>query len=194
MFFNFCFLPSLIHYYNPPMKKNILFCLAAVSTISLFNSCKKEAATQYGNIMVNMTDAPASAYQKVNVDIQQVSIHMVPAPNNVQWMNLPTHAGVYDLLSLQNGIDTTIVQTNQLPAGKIMQMRLLLGTNNSVMINNIIYPMTVPSGTQTGIKINGTLSVTANTTLQVLLDFDANKSVIDKGNNEYQLQPDIKTL
>lgn len=170
------------------MKKYFILLIVAASF--LLNSCKKEE-TEYGNISIRLKDAPA-AYQQVNVDIQQISVHLVPAPNNVQWTNLPTNSGVYDLLALQNGIDTTIVQTNQLPAGKITQMRLLLGVHNTVVVNNVSYPLTVPSGSTTGIKINGPMTVAANTTLQLLLDFDADKSVIDKGNNEYQLQPVVE--
>jgi hypothetical protein len=154
-------------------------------------SCKKDK-TEYGNIAVMMTDAPAG-YQKVNVDIQQVMVHLVPAPNNVQWMNLQTNAGVYDLLTLQNGIDTTICpKINKLPAGKITEMRLILGNNNSVVVNNTVYPLTVPSGTNSGIKLPGPITVVANQTVTVLLDFNANQSVVQQGNGDYQLKPVIQ--
>lgn len=101
---------------------------------------------------------------------------------------------MYDLLTLQNGIDTNMVQLTQLSAGKITQMRLVLGSNNSVMVNNVLYPMTVPSGSETGIKIPGPISVVANATTQVIIDFDASKSVNEQGNNEYQLKPVIQVL
>lgn len=174
------------------MKK--IFLLSAVACMSLvFNSCKKDK-TEYGSITVDLTDAPAN-YLKVNVDIQSVEVHLVPASGGGQWQPLTTQSGVYDLLSLQNGIDTTIVTTNQLPAGKITQMRLILGSNNSVMdASGTVYPLTVPSGSQSGIKLPGPITVTANTSVQVLLDFDADKSVIQQGSGDFQLKPVIQVI
>jgi hypothetical protein len=172
------------------MKKYFLIIGIAAAA---FSSCKKEEEAGTGSIMVRMTDAPA-AYQQVNVDIQQVEVHLVPASGNGQWISLPTKAGIYDLLTLQNGIDTSIVALTQLPTGKITQMRLILGPNNSVMENNVVSPLTVPSGSQTGIKIPGPIPVIANSTLSVLIDFDAAKSVSQQGNGDYQMKPVIQVL
>jgi hypothetical protein len=174
------------------MKKAALFTLGLVS-IFFLNACKKDKE-EFGNIVVNLTDAPAG-YLQVNVDIQSIEVHVVPNAGNAQWITLPTQSGIYDLLTLQNGIDSTIVTTNQLPAGKITQMRLILGSNNSVMDNNnAVFPLTVPSGSQSGIKLSGPITVNANTTVQVLLDFDASKSVVQTGNQDFQLKPVIQVL
>jgi len=172
------------------MKKYLL--ITSLVSVAFF-SCHKKEEEGNGNIMIQLTDAPAG-YQQVNVDIQQVQVHLVPASGNGQWISLPTQSGVYDLLALQNGIDTSIVNTTQLPTGKITQMRLILGTNNSVMDNNVVYPLVVPSGSETGIKIPGPIPVLINHTLSVLLDFDASKSVVQQGNGDYQLKPVIEAL
>lgn len=149
--------------------------------------CKKEETE--GRIMVRLTDAPA-AYQQVNVEILKVRVHM----SNGSWTDLPTNSGVYNLLSLQNGIDTTIVNTTQLPAGDITQMRLVLGSNNTLMADSVTYPLTVPSGSESGIKLVGGLSIPGNSTLNVLIDFDANQSIVQGGNGDYQLKPVIKVV
>lgn len=174
------------------MKK--IFFLSIVACLAfVLSSCKKDK-TEYGSITVNLTDAPAN-YLKVNVDIQSVEVHVVPTSGSGQWQTLLTKSGVYDLLSLQNGIDTNIVTTNQLPAGKITQMRLILGSNNSVMdASGTVYPLTVPSGSKSGIKLPGPITVTANTSIQVLLDFDASKSVIQQGSGDFQLKPVIQVI
>src|SRR5690349_3298794 len=110
--------------------KTIAFILTGLtSAIGLFTSCEKDnftASDDMGNITIRLTDAPAN-YQQVNVDIQKVSVHLVPNSGKSAWIDLNTKSGVYDLLKLQNGIDTTLVNTTSLPAGKITQMRLLLG-------------------------------------------------------------------
>jgi len=172
--------------------KNIFIISMVLSVAMLFNSCKKDKPG-YDSIRVNLTDAPAP-YQQVNVDIKQIEVHVVPTSGSGQWITLPTKSGIYDLLTLQNGIDTSIVNATQLPAGKITQMRLILGSNNSVMDNSVVYPLDIPSGSQTGIKISGSIAVNPNTTIQVLLDFDASQSVVLQGNGDYHLKPVIQVL
>lgn len=173
-------------------KKIILGLTGLMGMLFLFNSCKKDNGGT-GNIIIRLTDAPGK-YQQVNVDIQKISVHLVPNSGSASWIDLPTKSGVYDLIKLQNGIDTTIVNTSQLAAGKITQMRLILGTNNTVMADSAMHSLTVPSGSETGIKLIGKLVVDPNQTLNVLLDFDANESVIETGSNTFQLKPTIKTL
>ena len=169
-------------------KRIISYITVIALALCLFNSCKKDTPVTYGNIAVRLTDSPGN-YQQVNVDIQKVSVHM----SGGSWIDLPTHSGVYNLLMLQNGIDTSLVNTTQLPAGKITQMRLLLGIHNTVMVDSVVYNLTVPSGSETGIKLVGNIVVNPNQTLVVKLDFDANASVVLSGTT-YQLKPVVQTL
>jgi hypothetical protein len=177
------------------MKTNkLLFAITGVLVaFTFFYACKKDKDPGYGNISIRLTDSPG-LYQQVNVDIQTVSVHLVPTAGSGSWIDLPTKSGVYDLLKLQNGIDTSLVNTTSLSAGKITQMRLLLGTNNTVMKDSVVYNLTVPSGSQTGIKVIGNLIIDPNIPLNVKLDFDAAESVVESGTNTYQLKPTIKTL
>jgi Domain of unknown function (DUF4382) len=168
--------------------------------VFLLASCGKDkinsgtgGAVGFGGITVRLTDAPGN-YQQVNVDIQKVSIHLVPNSGKADWIDLNTKSGVYNLLKLQNGIDTSIVDTTKLPAGKITQMRLILGSNNSVMADSVIYKLTIPSGSQTGIKLIGNMAVDPNKMLNVLIDFDANKSIVLNGNGVYHMKPTVKVL
>ena len=171
------------------MIKKLLFCL---SILAGFTGCKKnDSGTGY--MKVRMTDAPGT-YQQVNVDILQVRIHLVEANGNSSWIDLPTNAGIYDLLALQNGIDTTIANTINIPQGVITQMRLVLGNNNTVMADSIVYDLQTPSGQTSGVKLNGNMIVPANDTLFVLLDFVASESVVQHGNGEFHLKPVIRVL
>ncbi len=177
------------------MKTNkvILAIIGMVCTLLIVHSCKKEEKSRYGTISMRLTDAPG-IYDQVNVDIQKVSVHLVPDIGSASWIDLPTKVGIYDLIKLQNGIDTTLVNTSTLASGKITQMRLLLGSKNTVMVDSVIHNLTVPSGSQTGIKLIGQLMVDPNIPLVVVLDFDAQESVVDSGNGSYHLKPTIKTL
>jgi hypothetical protein len=172
------------------MRSKILV-LSLFITSTLFFGCSK--SNEKGSLSVNMTDAPGP-YQQVNVEVLLVSVNVENSNGNSLWMNLPTHSGIYNLLDLQNGIDTNLVDIAQVPAGDIHQMRLLLGPNNTVMVDSVLYPMKVPSGTQSGIKVNGTIHVVPNSNTSILLDFDASKSVVQNGNGDYHLKPVIQVV
>ena len=167
--------------------------LAILFVVMFYDSCKKDILPAYGKMRVMLTDAPAM-YQAVNVDIQKVSVHLVSDAGTDGWVDLPTTSGVYDLLVLQNGVKTIIVNTAELSTGKITQMRLLLGTNNTVEVNNAKYELEVPSGSETGIKLIGTLNIVKDQTLNVVLDFDASTSVYMTGSGTYTLRPTIKVI
>jgi hypothetical protein len=184
-------------------KRNALFILTTVtvSSLFLFQACKKDAAISgpvanpagMGAVKINLTDAPGN-YLEVNVDIKQVRIHVSDdSTSNDGWLDLPTNAGIYNLLDLQNGIDTTVVDSTFIPAGKVSQIRFVLGPDCSVMTSDsVLHDLKVPSGEQSGLKINVHKSIPLGQALHVLLDFDAEKSIKQTGNGNFMMKPVIR--
>lgn len=161
--------------------------LLAVLPVIGFTACKKEA--EKGHMQVRMTDAPA-LYDHVYVDITGMEVHVAGA-----WTSLSINPGLYDLLVLQNGVDTVLAPPQVIPAGHITQMRLILGSNNYVVDTaGISIPLKVPSGENTGLKINIDETVPTGVVYDVLLDFDAEKSIVEQGNGNLLLKPVIKKL
>src|SRR5690606_12221495 len=141
-----------------------------------------------GNIIVKMTDAPINA-DMVNVDIVGVSVH---AAGN--WINLNTNGGVYNLLDLQNGIDTTLVPGGSIPAGKVNHMRLILGQNNTIMVDSVSYPLLLSSQDESGFKLNINKDFLPGVDYIIKFDFVADESVVEQGNRQYRLKPVLKTV
>jgi len=138
---------------------------------------------------IELTDAPGD-YQEVNIDIQKVRVQI----QDSNWIDLTTNAGFYDLLKLQNGVDTTIVKDSLSKGTYITQMRLILGDSNNVMVDSQYFDLKIPSGSASGFKIQFQDSLVADS-LNIKLDFDAEKSIIKKGNkNDYSLKPVIKVI
>lgn len=163
--------------------------LASLVLAASVVGCKKQSDSGYMTVM--MTDAPGD-YLHVNVDVQRVEVHY--ASGNAGWVALNTHAGVYDLLALQNNVTAVLAGNVQLPAGKITQLRLILGSNNTVMLkDSTVHPLTIPSSANTGIKIdvNGAV-VPNNATVTVTLDYDADASINLGGNGVFTMNPVIK--
>ena len=161
--------------------------IVVLTLTTIFTGCKKDI--QQGEITVKMTDAPAN-FIAVNVEVLQVNVHYANHPNN-GWITLQTNAGIYNLLDLQN--DVTVVLTNgqTLDVGRITQMRLILGQNNTVATTDTIFPLELSSQDQTGLKINSNFEITSNGNVEIVLDFDAEKSIIQEGNGSYKLKPVI---
>lgn len=147
---------------------------------------------QTAKLEVRLTDAPGD-YQEVNIDIQSVEVHSGEGNQNSGWTTLDVREGVYNILELTNGLDT-LLATAELPVGRISQIRLILGDNNSVKIDGVTKPLSTPSAQQSGLKLNLQAELTEGITYTITLDFDAARSIVDKGNGTYSLKPVIRAL
>lgn len=172
------------------MRKNlILGLIAGVVGLGGFSSCSNDDATT-SRFEVRLTDAPAD-YAKVLVDIQGVEYNV--SGNDAEWKSLPlSRAGVYNLLDFRNGVDTMLAGA-EIAAGKISQIRLILGQNNTlVMKNGETVSMKVPSGSESGLKLNLHAELKAGIAYVLTIDFDAAKSIVSEGNGKYSLKPCLR--
>ncbi len=170
------------------MKALVLGSTVLSITIAValsFTGCNRETPT--GMMTIKLTDAPAN-YLQVNIDITGLQVHT----ETHGWVSVPIEAGVYDLLTLQNDVTAVLADSAFLPAGRVQQMRLLLGPNSSLLTTTGLYSLVVPSGSETGLKVNINKELQPNSVVQVVLDFDATASVVETGNGGYVLKPVIK--
>jgi len=170
--------------------KTSLIVLATLSILS-FTACKKSSSP--GNpsypMQMRMTDA-TGPYDAVYIDVHEVDVNSQNGDNG--WVALSTHAGVYDLTKLTNGVDT-LLASGTLPSGNISQVRLVLGPNNTVVYKGQSYPLQTPSAQQSGLKLQVHYTMTAGVTYVVLMDFDASQSIVNEGNGGFLLKPVIRT-
>lgn len=171
------------------MKKFFVPGLLILSaTVFTLIACSKNNNDGSTILKVRLTDNPVNA-EEVNVDIREVRVNF--NSDTIQgWTTLATNAGVYNLLGLQNGVDT-LLATGTIPGNTVKEIRLVLGTGNSIKVSGTVYPLTIPSGAESGlkIKVNKTLQTTIDS---LLIDFDAALSVHQLGTGNYQLKPVLK--
>ena len=161
--------------------------------------------TPQGTARFAVTDAPACGLDSVNVTIQKVRVHKDAGAGDADagWSEVVVSpAKRVDLLGLTNGVLEELGQTS-LPAGKYTQLRLILGANDGTTpLANSVVPtggsetaLTTPSGQQSGAKLNVDIDVAADKVADFVLDFDACKSVVKRGNSGgYNLKPVIKVI
>ncbi len=167
--------------------KKLVFCFALLSV--MFFSCEDE---KNARIEVFLTDAPGD-FQEVNVDIRGVEIHSSETDNERGWQSLEVTPQVYNLLDLTNGVET-LLGSLELPGGKLSQIRLKLGENNTVKVDDQTFDLSTPSAQQSGLKVQIHQVLAEGITYKILLDFDAAKSVVETGNQTYSLKPVIRAL
>ncbi|MFD2246744.1 DUF4382 domain-containing protein [Pontibacter ruber] len=166
-----------------------------LSGLVWFSSCDSDSDNSgTAKMEVRMTDAPGD-YDEVNIDIKSVQISVEEADSESDWMTLDQiHPGVYNLLDFANGRDTLLASAN-LPAGTISQIRLVLGNNNTLKLKDgTVVPLKTPSGQTSGVKLTIDAELEEDVTYMVLLDFDAAKSVVARGNGQYNLKPVVRTI
>jgi hypothetical protein len=166
--------------------KKVMFVICIGLLGLLISSCKKEK--ELSHLSVRMTDAPGF-YNAVLIDLQSVEV----TGDGGSTVVLNTNAGIYNLLDFSNGLNT-LIATGDLEAGIVSQIRLILGPNNTVVVDGIIYPLSTPSAMQSGLKLQIHRLFEPGVSYSILLDFDANQSIVVKGNGEYQLKPVIRTI
>lgn len=164
------------------------FFVLALAVSTLWVGCDKDNSSDTTSVKVRMTDAPGN-YQEVNVEVTGVEFKM----DDSKMVNLLVTPGVYNLLDLVNGMDT-LIASGDVPSGSLSQVRLILGENNTVKVGGVVYDLTTPSAQQSGLKLNLNATLTPGVDYNLLLDFDANKSIVLTGNGEYQLKPVIRVI
>jgi hypothetical protein len=152
-----------------------------------------------GTLHVAMTDAPSCGFDHVYVTVNKVRVNASSTASDTDggWTDiaLPSPQKI-DLLSLTNGVLTDLGRA-PLAAGQYQQIRLVLAQNqgntvaNSVVVSGTTaeQPLATPSAAQSGYKIIQPFTVQANTLVDLVLDFNACKSIVQRGNGNYNLKP-----
>jgi Domain of unknown function (DUF4382) len=153
-----------------------------------------------GTMNVHLVDGPGEAYDSVTLQVKKVEIHGAAG-----WITLadftatpPGVKQIDNLLALTRGVKATLVDRYGLPAGHYDQMRLLLGSENTVTpAGSVPQPLKVPSGMQSGLKFAVSFDVQPDTTKDVFIDFDAHRSIFvhSAGNSgQYLLRPVVRAV
>lgn len=160
-----------------------------VIALLLLSGCSDE---KNARLQVYLTDAPGD-YQEVNIDIEGVEIHTSDEATDKGWKALDVNEGVYSLLELTNGLDTLLGEI-EIPAGKISQIRLILGDDNTVTVDDQTYELSTPSAQQSGLKLQVHETLAEGITYKILLDFDVARSIVQTGSDQYKLKPVIRAI
>jgi hypothetical protein len=137
---------------------------------------------------VRMTDAPGP-YDEVNIDLKGVEV----IASNGQTVTFAAQAGMYNLLELTNGVNV-LIANGLIGDARVNQVRLILGPNNTIVVDGVSHPLSTPSAEQSGLKLLVNQTLQANVENTILVDFDASQSIVDNGDGTYKLKPVLRTI
>lgn len=187
----FALILSILNKTDMKKMKFVVLTTFAIVTAFMLTSCDKnndnENKTGKATVQLMLTDAPA-LYDAVNIDVQEVQLH-----NETDgWVTVPLdNPGVYNLLEFSNGLDV-LLGTVEMPDGILSQVRLVLGSENSIVVDGETFPLTIPSGSTSGLKFNVHQVLQGGYTYRFWIDFDAARSIHQTGNGEYKLKPVVR--
>jgi hypothetical protein len=182
------------------MKRSIPAILCALAVLALTAACdsKPSASEDAAFVRILLTDAPVDYLEEAWVHISRV--YLIPGeedpeegPPFVDLFNDPDNPREYDLLTLQDGVTADLTGDVEVPAGQFNQLRMVVSYAEVTLRDGYEFsdggqtrPLFVPSGAQTGIKVNLLEPITTEggTINVILVDFDVNQNFVIQGNPE----------
>jgi hypothetical protein len=185
---------------------HLVLALCALLALPACGGGGGDGGSQTGGLSLGLTDAGTDDYKAVYVTITEVQVHMT----GDTWKVVCAPKRTYNLLDLINGVREEL-GIAELDAGDYTQMRLIIGdtpdrginilskahpyANYVIDLNDEVHELKVPSGYQTGIKIDQGFTISPNETTELILDFNASQSVVIAGSSgNWLLKPTIKVL
>lgn len=184
------------------------FLLTACGGGGSSDSSVSSSGADQGTLQLALVDASSGSYKAVYVTIARVEVHLGGDEDvNGNWLVVAEPNKTYNLLELVNGVREDLGLVD-LDAGLYSQMRLIIGSVASPGQNILsedhphanyvidedddeIHKLKVPSEV---VKIVKGFEINADQTTELILDFDAMRSVVTRGKSgkDYILKPTIK--
>jgi hypothetical protein len=184
----------------PQLKTFAALAALAAGVVTLAGCGGGSSQASTGAVSINLTDAPIDNAAQVVVMFTGIELHRKDGTTVTVDFGA---AKSIDLIKLQNGVTGVLTQGSSVPAGDYDWMRLDVradkdtqGESYITLLNGTQYPLYVPSGAETGLKLVHPFTVAQGSTTQLIIDFDLRKSItVPTGQDpNYFLKPVLRLL
>jgi hypothetical protein len=156
-------------------------------------------------VSISVTDAPVDAAEAVVVSF--IGVELFPADGSAPLSFSFDPPRSIDLLDLQGSNSAFLIQDAEVEPGVYNELRLLIDTENAAC-NNLVapfdsyiridgtdYPLIVPSGGASGLKVFGPITAAAGGSASYTVDFDLRRSIAERGvTGCYNLRPVLRVV
>ncbi|HET9105571.1 MAG TPA: DUF4382 domain-containing protein [Steroidobacteraceae bacterium] len=178
---------------------------AACLVLPLLAACGSGSSGSSSTLNLGITDGPVDSASSVVVSFTGVELQ--PSGGGQALTINFSSPKTIDLLQEQNGNEASLLSGESVPAGHYDWIRLLLnvaadGTvaNSYIEISGAQYPLVIPSGAQTGLKLVQGFTMTANQVADFTVDFMLQQSITappgltSGGTQDYVLRPALRLI
>lgn len=173
--------------------------LLMIAGLGALISCGSDSdSDESARFSLAVTDAPID--QATQVVVQFTAIELKPRNGSSVVINLASPQSI-DLLDLQNGETATLLDQHTIAAGQYDWLRLAVNAefdnvyDSYIVFDNLQHELFVPSGAQTGLKLNQGFTVAEGQTARFVIDFDLRKSIVEPvGQPGYFLKPTLRLI
>lgn len=181
--------------------RSVLLPLLGLGLASLLSACgggsASDSTSSTGKMTLAVTDAPVDSAKEVFVEFTGVALKPANGEEIVYDLGLRS----IDLLALQGGNSSALLDGVSLPAGEYEWMRLMVNAQRTTMDsyikleNDEQYSLFIPSGAETGLKLVSGFTVPVNGSASFTIDFDLRKSITaPPGQADYYLRPALRVV
>ena len=156
-----------------------LVVTAAVAFLAACGGGGDGDKSQTGSLKLSITDAPMDDVDEVWVKFSAVEFK---PEGGAPVLNTLSAQQSLNLLALQEGRTAVLVNEAVLPAGRYEWIRLIVDNvpnvrDSYVMADGMECELTVPSGAESGLKMNRGFTLPADGSVALTVDFDLRKSL-----------------
>jgi hypothetical protein len=154
---------------------------ASLLVAALLAACSDDdpAPPGSGRLKLAVTDAPVDSATSVVIEFTGVEVHKASGED----FNFDFAPRQIDLLALDGTESALLLDSVELPAGRYESLRLKVNAGRDesdsfiVLDDGATHPLFIPSGNQSGLKLNRSFVVPTGGTADFTIDFDLRKSI-----------------
>jgi len=206
------------------MGKGSLLKLSAIASLCvMLAACggggdSGEGGGGTGKLSISITDAPIHDAQSVTVNFLGAEvkpaggsalsfyfcedpidpINNPPVVEDNECAESAPYIKEIDLLKQTAGVSALLLDGVEIPAGEVNWVRLILAEEaGEIVLSTGTFPLTVSSGSQTGLKLNRGFLVPEDGEAKVYIDFDVRKSIVEVHSSvppSYKLKPTLRLV
>lgn len=177
----------------------MLMAAAAVVLTGCGNrSDSDDDSRRFGKLGIGVTDGPVDEAERVQIRFNGLEIK--PAEGEPQTILFSTPKDI-DLLALQGVNAAPLISDEEVLAGEYQWLRLMVAAefdnvmDSYIEINGMQFELQVPSGSETGLKLNTGFVVPQGGAANYTIDFDLRKSLVEPtGQPGYFLKPVLRMV
>ena len=188
------------------LRRHLRTAALALLTLPLTACGGSSSSSAPATMNLGVTDGPVASASAVVISFTGVELQPSGGGSSVT-INFNSPQTI-NLLNEQNGNEASLLSGASVPAGNYDWIRLLLnvssnGTvaNSYIEINGAQYPLVIPSGAQTGLKLVQDFTMTANQVANFTVDFMLQQSITAPpgltsggGTQDYLLKPALRLI